>query len=266
MTQATRAGLIKFAFVSGAADSATAGIAVAAQDGVAITTSDILIGVLELATTTNAWDEITADAEIIAGGKVTIPNSASDTVAIWWMATDAGRQVASPFVASEVGAGAGSSSDITITGIATSDLLISVIEIDATTGAWTDRTGNSSITDADTIQCSDSTAGNSVWCMYMDRTGPRAFSSLNLQVGIATIDASPTLQPSTATLTGVRVGDTVLVALTVDETDYDILDEFASLITVASDDEILITGEPSPTSATAGSKMLCFYQKANDLA
>lgn len=264
MTRATRAGLLKFAMVAGAADSSTAGITTAAQDGTAITTSDILIAVMELATSTNTWTDVTSSSDIIAGGKVTLPNSASDTVAILWMATNAERQVASPFIASEIGAGAGANSDITISGINTSDVIIMAVEVNATTGAWTDRTGNTTITAADTVQCSDSTSGNTVIVIYMDMTGPRGFSALNLHFGIATIDSSPSSIPSTATLTGVNAEDVLLVAVIVDETDFDVLADLSSVSVVSADDTLTIT-EPSPT-ATFESKIFCLYQKSNDLA
>lgn len=263
MTRATRAGLIKFAILTGAADSATAGITCAAGDGVAITTDDILIGVLELAQTTNVWTDVSSDSTIITG-KVKCPESANDKIAVWWLARNAGLQVSSPFVAAEVGAGALANTAITITGIAVADVLIAAIEIDATTGAWTDRTANTTITAASEVKCSDSTNGNSLFVIYMDLTGPRSFSALNLQFGIATIDSSPSTDPSSATLTGVNAEDILLVALVVDETDYDALDELTSVSSVASDDTLTVD-EPSPT-ATAGSKILCFYQKTNDLA
>lgn len=265
MQRARRAGLIKFALLTGAADSATAGITCTAGDGTAITTSDQLIGVMELAQTTNAWSDKTANSSITSGGKVLVPESANDKVAVWWMACDAGLQVASPFIAAGVGAGALANTDITITGIETTDTIICAVEIDATSGAWTDRTAATSITATNTVQCTASTAGNSLFVMYMDKSGPRGFSSINLQFGIATVDASPSSEPSTATLTGINDEDKLLVALCADETDYDALDELSSYITVSADNTLTITSQPSPTS-TVGAKLLCFYQKTNDLA
>lgn len=264
MTRAVRAGLIKFAIVSGATDSATVGLTVAAGDGVAITTSDILVGVMELATTTNVWTDVTADSAIIAGGKITCPESNTDKIAVWWMARDAGLQVDSPFVASEVGVGALANVAIAIAGISTSDILIAAVEIDTSSGAWTDRTAATSITAASEVKCTESTNGNALFVMYMDLSGPRSFSSLNLQFGIGTIDSSPSTDPSSATLTGVNADDVLLVVLCVDETDYDALDDFTSTTSIAADDTLTID-EPSPT-ATAGAKLLCFYQKSNDLA
>jgi hypothetical protein len=267
MDRAVRAGLVKFAILTGAADSATVGITCAAADGTAITPNDKLVGVLELAQTTNAWTDTTANAstEIITGGKVTCPASADDKVAVWWMARDAGMQVDSPFIASEVGAGALANTNITITGINPSDLIISAVEINVTTGAWTDRTYTTTITAANTVQCSASTNGNSLWVMYMDRTGPRAFSALNLQMRVGTVEATPSPAPddSDVTITGINLEDTILAALCVDETDYDALDEITSILTVTADDTARMN-VTSP-STTAGAKVLVFYQKANDL-
>jgi len=97
----------------------------------------------------------------------------------------------------------------------------------------------------------------------MDLTGPRSFSALNLQFRIGTIDSSPSTDPSSAALTGINADDILFSVLVVDETDYDIIDDLTSVSSVASDDTLTID-EPSPT-ATAGSKLLCFYQKVNDL-
>jgi len=266
MTRATRAGLLKFALVSGAADSDSAGVTTAAQDGTAITTSDILISVMELAATTNVWTDVTADSDtaIIAGGKVTFPASAGDVVAILWLARDAGLQVASPFVASEVGAGALADVDITISGIAVGDVIVAAVEINVTSGAWTDRTGTTSITEADTVQCTASTNGNTVMVIYMDLTGPRSFAALNLHFGIGTVDASPGDTDSTITLTGVNAEDALLMAVAVDETDYDVVDDITSYCVVSADDTLTFSNEPSETT-TSGSKVFCLYQKSNDL-
>lgn len=277
MTRATRAGLIKFALLTGAADSHTAGIACAAQDGIKIGIEDIIIGVLELAETTNTWTDVTATSYNTIAGKLLCPTSANDTIVVWWMVTEpspsAGLLVDSPFVRAEVGTGALANTAITIAGInggaspspfAALDILIAAIEINTTTGAWTDRTANTTITAENEVKCSDSTNGNMLFVIWMDLTGPRAFSSLNLQFGIATMDASPTQYPSSATLTGINDEDTLLVALEVDETDYNVIDELTSVITVDADDTLTVS-EPSPV-ASAESKILCFYHKANDLA
>jgi hypothetical protein len=261
MTRAVRAGLIKFALLTGAADSSTAGITCTAGDGTAISANDELIGVLELAQTTNAWTDTTASSSI-STTKLLCPASANDVVAVWWMACDAGLQVDSPFVSAEVGAGALANVSITISGITEEDTLISVIEINASTGAWTDRTAASSIYAANAIRCTSSTNGNSVFVMWMDAS-PRAFAALNLQMRVGTIDSSPSTDPSSATVTGINSNDVPLVVLCVDETDYDALDELTSVTTVAADDTLTID-EPSPT-ASAGAKLLVFYQKSNDL-
>lgn len=262
MTRATSAAVLKFALLTGAIDSATVGITCTAGDGTAITTSDIIVGCLELEVTSNAWTDNTAASAIIAGGKVTVPRSDDDKVAVWWLACNAAGQVASPFVAGGVAAGAGANASMTLTGIALTDTLISVIEVNATTGAWTDRTAASSIHAADVIRCTSSTNGNSVFVLYMDKSGPRGFASLNLQMGIATIDVSPTSDPSTATLIGINSRDVILMALCVDEKNYDVLYDLTAFCTPGNDSVTI--DEPSPT-ASSGAKVLVFYQKSNDL-
>jgi len=265
MTRATRAGLIKCAVLVGANDSATAGIVTAAQDGTAISTDDILIAVLELKDSTNAWADITSTTDIIAGGKITCPDSADDNIFVLWMATNAGLQVSSPFIAAGVGVGAVGNTAIAITGIEESDVIIAAIQIDTTDGLWTDRTDNTTISDDGEVKCSDSTNTDDLFVIWMDLTGPRGFSAVNLQFGIATLDSSPSSNPSSATLTDIKAEDTILVALIADETDYDAMQEVASVVSVTSDGVIAVD-EPDPaTTATAGSKIFCIWQKANDL-
>jgi hypothetical protein len=264
MTLAARAGLVKFDIVDGAADSATAGLAIAAADGTAITTDDTIIACIELAQTTNAWTDRTASAAIIAGNKITVPDSANDKIAVFWLARNAGLQVDSPFIAAMLVAGSNTDAK-TATGIAVGDTIIACIGIHGSTGAWTDRTTDCVITAADTITQAEDSSGETLLIIYMDQTGPRAFSALNLGFGIGTMDSSASSQPTTATITGIKVGDTPLVVLAVDETDYDALYELASYSSVSVDGTLDITSEPSPT-ATVGSKVLVLYQRANDPA
>jgi hypothetical protein len=263
MTRATRAALIKFAVVAGAADSSTAGISVAAEDGTAITTNDIIIACVELAQTSNAKTDRTAASAIIAGGKITVPASANDTILVWWMARDAGQQVSSPYIRAEIAAGGSADTNMAIAGIATSDLLICVASIHSTTGAWTDRTANSSITSAGNVQCDESTTGEYIFVVWMDLSGPRSFSALNLQFALANIDTSPSTDPSSATVSGLKSEDTLQVVLCLDETDGDVLDELTA-VSSCTVDGTLTVDEPSPT-ASSGAELFVFWQKANDL-
>lgn len=269
MTRARVKALLKFAILTGAADSSTAGITCAAGDGTAITVSDEIVACYEMAQTSNAITDRTSTSAIIAGGKVTVPESADDRIAVWWLALDAGLQVDSPYIGSGLGAGALANTDITISGIGTSDVLISVVEINASSGLQTDRTAASTITAANTIRCTQSTNGNSVYVLYMDKSGPLAFSAMNLQFAVGTVDTSPSADPSpiagtsSAVVTGVKAGDTLLSVLAVDETDFDALYDLTPYCVVAGTNSIAIE-EPSPT-ATVGAKLLVFWQKANDL-
>jgi hypothetical protein len=269
MTRATRAGLIKFAVLAGAADSATAGIATAAKDGTAITENDVIIACVELAQTTNDKTDRTAASAIIAGGKITVPNSASDVILVWWMARDTGLQVASPMVLAGDGDGASAATAIAVTGISTTDVLICSVSIHTTTGAWTDQTDKTTITDDDEIKiATNDTSGQRIFAMWMDLSGPRGFSAMNLQFGLANVDASGDVHPSTASLSDVKAEDVPLVVLVLDETDGDLLGELAYYTTVSADGALEIDDEsitdPSPVDM-AGADLLVFYQKSNDL-
>lgn len=263
MNRAVRAGIIKYGQIAGSADSSTVGLAMSAEDGVAITTSDTIIACIELAQTTNAKTDRTSASAIIAGGKITVPTSTNDVVACWWLAQDAGLQVASPFIVSEIAVGTTALGATTIAGISTTDIIISAISIHGTTGAWIDQTSDMVITASNTVTCANDLSGQSLWVMWMDLTG-RGFSALNLQFGLANIDTSNSTDPSLVTLTGIKDEDVPLVVLCLDETDGNILDEFTSVTSVSADDTLSIT-EPSPT-ASSGAELIVFYQKSNDLA
>ena len=270
MTRATRAGLIKFAVVAGAADSATAGISVAAKDGTAITTDDIIIACVELAQTTNDKTDRTATAAIIAGGKITVANSENDVILVWWMATNAGLQVSSPFIMGGDGDGTTAATAIAVTGISTTDIPICCVSVHTTTGAWTDQTDKMTITDDDEIKiAANDTSGQRILVMWMDVSGPCGFAAMNLQFGLANMDASPTSQPSSATLTDILAEDVPLVVIVLDETDGDLLEEMGAQTTVSADatlavDDTPVGGDPSPTDL-AGAELMVFYQKSNDL-
>ena len=66
-------------------------------------------------------------------------------------------------------AGAGANTNMAITGIKTTDLLMSVIEIAQTTGVPTDRTAACAITSNGNIQCTTSTANDVLLVHWWDR-------------------------------------------------------------------------------------------------
>ena len=66
-------------------------------------------------------------------------------------------------------AGDSAETDIPITGIKTTDVLMSVIEIAATTIVPTDRTATSAITSAGNIQCTDDTTGDVLLVYWWDK-------------------------------------------------------------------------------------------------
>ncbi|KKK88936.1 hypothetical protein LCGC14_2738140, partial [marine sediment metagenome] len=183
--------LIKFAVFAGAADSATVGLDVDAEDGTAIVATDVILGCIEMAASTHAITDRTAASAIIAGGKITVPESDTDKIAVWWLSTDGQRQTASPYIKAEIGAGTTADTDITITGIKVGDEIISAVQVNTATGLWTDETGDTTITADNTVQSTNSTSNGSVFVIWMDRSGGQAYSALNLQFGIATVEASP---------------------------------------------------------------------------
>lgn len=255
MTQSRPGALIGFDLVAGAADSSTVGLSVSDPDSNAIKTGDEVIACIELAQTTNAWTDITDDAEIITGGKVTVPASANDNVAVWWMKTDPdydeGRIVSSPYLRAEVAAGALANTNIAISGSNTTDVIVSVVEVNATSGAWTDRTLTSSFTSDGYLQCTASTNGNSIFVLWLDGD-VAADSSVCYKFAIATLGLS---DESDLTLTGVATADSIPVCVAVDETDYDLLDAIQEAeITITAADTFRID-QVSPT-VTAGAK--CF--------
>lgn len=64
-------------------------------------------------------------------------------------------------------AGAGANTNIPIAGIATGDVLVSVIEVPAS-AALVDRKSATSITSAGNIQCTQATTGNQLLVTYFD--------------------------------------------------------------------------------------------------
>lgn len=69
-----------------------------------------------------------------------------------------------------VATGAGANTNIAVTGITTSDTLLSVIEVPAATTTLVDRTSTSSITSAGNIQCTQSTSGNQVLVIWYNKS------------------------------------------------------------------------------------------------
>lgn len=67
-------------------------------------------------------------------------------------------------------AGAAASTNIPITNIAVTDELKAVIESDGSAGTLTDRLGNSSITSAGNIQCTDATDTDKLIVIWRKKT------------------------------------------------------------------------------------------------
>lgn len=65
-------------------------------------------------------------------------------------------------------AGASANTNMAVTGIVTTDVLISVIEIATTNGIPTDRTATTSITSDGNIQCTVATDSDKLIVLYLD--------------------------------------------------------------------------------------------------
>lgn len=71
-----------------------------------------------------------------------------------------------------VGVGAGVSTNIAVTGITTTDTLISVLELTVAAGdiqTVVDRTATSSITSAGNIRCTDDTTGSQILVFWFNK-------------------------------------------------------------------------------------------------
>jgi len=250
----TRAALIKFALLTGAADSATAGITCAAKDGTAIAVGDQLIAVVNIAVTTNLPTNDTVASSIIAG-KVKCPNSANDVVAVWWMAcTSDANQMASPMIEGDLIAGAGANVSIATSGIKTGDSLICSLEIATTTGALTDRTDTTTIYADGYVRCSAATTDDTLLLMWHAKDNATAEASMYLRFTLTTMGLS---DESDITVTGIKTDDQVLACYVTDETSALGLDQVAAEVVITDDDTIRID-QVSPT-VTAGASLWVFW-------
>lgn len=250
----TRAANIKFALLTGAADSATAGITCAAKDGTAIAVGDQLIAVVNIAVTTNLPTDDTANASIIAG-KVKCTASANDLIAVWWMACTADAdQQASPMIEGDLVDGAGANTAIAVSGIMEKDALICSVEIATTTGAWTDRTDTTTITDDAEVKCSAATDSDTLLLMWHAKDNVTAEASMYLRFALANMGLS---DESDITVTGIKTEDEVLCCYATDETSALGLDEVAAEVEITDDDTIRVD-QVSPT-VTAGADLWVFW-------
>ena len=250
----TRSALLKFALLTGASDSSTAGITCAAKDGTAIAVGDQLIAVVNLVTDDNTPTDDTASSSIIAG-KVKCPTSTNDLVAVWWMAcTSAADQMASPMIEGDLVDGANASTDIAVVGVKASDSLICAIEIATSTGAWTDRTDTTSITADAVVQCSVATNSDTLLLMWHSLDNVTAEASMYLRFTLTNMGLS---DESDITVTGIKTEDQVLACYATDESSALGLDEVSAEVTITEDDTIRID-QVSPT-VTTGADLWVFW-------
>lgn len=254
MTLPVDSAVLRFALLDGAADSATAGIDCADLAGNALAYGDEIVAAVELVTGDNTPTDRTSAAGITAGGNLTVPDSANDKVAVWWMAkTSDSDSVPSPRLQSALVTG-GSAGALTCAGIAVGDSIVSAVEINASTGAWTDRSSVTTITDTNEITCSQATTGNKVWVIWMDKTGTVTNSNALWKFTLATAGLSA---ESLIAVSGLTTVDDVMICLAADESDADALEELSSVVTIPSDGYIVI-GATSPTDV-ASCKLWIFW-------
>jgi hypothetical protein len=251
----TRAANIKFALVDGAADSATAGLDVEAKDGTALAYGDQLIAVVNIATTTNLPEDETADSSINSSDKLLCPASASDKIAVWWMAcTSDADQMASPMIEGDLVDGAAANTNMATTGVKTGDSLVCAVEIATSTGAWTDRTDATSITSDGNVQCTAATTNDTMLLMWHAKDNVTAEASMYLRFTLASMGLS---DESDITVTGIKTEDQVLACYATDETSALGLDEVSAEVEITADDTIRID-QVSPT-VTAGCDLWVFW-------
>jgi len=251
----TRSALIKCALVDGAADSATAGLTVAAKDGTSLAYGDQLIAVVNIAVTTNLPTDDTANASISAAGKLLCSASADDKILVWWMAcTSDADQQASPMIEGDLVDGANAETNIAVSGIKTGDSLICAIEIATSTGALTDRTDTFSITSDGNVQCSVATNSDQIMLMWHAKDQETAEAAMYLRFALTTLGTS---DESDITITGIKTEDEVLVAYVTDETSAAGLDEVSDEVTITEDDTIRVD-QVSPT-VTASANIWAFW-------
>jgi len=157
---ASNAGL-HFQMISG-------GGAAAALAVTGITTDDELCMVLETAASSNIPTDRTREAYISADGYIKVATATTGDK-LWVIWHEAGEvQYKKDAIKFTIAAGAGASSDITVTGITTSDKLMWVLESAASTADFTDRTSTTSITDTNDIQCTVATTGDKMLIWWYD--------------------------------------------------------------------------------------------------
>lgn len=154
-----------FACTSKARPATAARHALPARD---IATEDTIIMALEVAVTSSLVTDRTKETYISADGYVKCKtDTSSDYMLILWHCAGGGAYNPS-LITYDLSAGAGASSDITVTGITTSDRILLAIEHAATSFVPTDRTDTMVITDTNDVQSTDATTGDTVSFFWYD--------------------------------------------------------------------------------------------------
>jgi len=132
-----------------------------------IATADTLIFVTEISATDAIWTDRTSEASITAANVIQCSTTDTSTDQILICYHDAsGRGIASP--ALKWGQCNGSATTSTLTGVATGDTLLMVLELAQTTNVATLRTSTTTISAANTLTSGVSTVNDVLLVLYHD--------------------------------------------------------------------------------------------------
>jgi len=158
--QSQSASCLKFALVAG--DTATTDIAVTG-----IVTADTLLGCIEFDGTSGAPTDRTSEASITSDGNVqlTTTDTSGDFLLVCYHDAS-GQAIASPCL--KWGQCNGSATTSTLSGIATEDKLLLVLELSQTDYLPTDRTSTTTISAANTLTNGATTENDKLLVLYHD--------------------------------------------------------------------------------------------------
>jgi len=266
MSQTIATSNLQFAIVDGA--NADTDITVTALNGTSLAYGDVLVCVMEMAVTTNAWTDQTANCSIQSDGKLQCTNStASDRLFVLWEAATNALGYASFCIKSGIDLSVSAGQDtFDIAGIEAGDPVILCVGIDGTTGAMQDVTkwaicSNDGEVEISTWTDSDEgpsplTFDDDVFCLYYDMNAGGTGNLSDLA------DTGHCLQPvvvsgagadTNIAITGIVTDDRLVCVLELDGTDYNIVADRTSTSSITSD------GNIQCTASTSGNKLFVLW-------
>lgn len=254
MTQAIRASNLRCCVVAGAA--ANTDITCEANDGTALAYGDVLVMVMEMTVTTNAWVDRTGNSAIQSDGKLQCTDATdSDVLIVLWEAATSASDANDSFhimsgIDLSVSAG---QTQFDISGITTNDILIAVWGIDGTSGAIEDFTGRATIENDGEVELEDEVSpllvDDDIYVLYYDVSSPIASHNHCMQPIVATGAGAN----SDITVTGITTGDRLVTVLELDGTAYTIVADRTSACSITDDDDVQCT------ASTTGNKLFILW-------